>query len=82
MEKSNLLTEQSPVVVQIPIGQVRPDPIQPRRWLPRDLAGALTSGTPPIRILTELRERCKRTKWIRVRLVNHDALTGLFRVTG
>ncbi len=68
------MAEQTQVVVNIPIDQVHPDPKQPRHLLPRDLAGALAGGTPPLHVLTELRERGKRVKWIRERLGELDAL--------
>ncbi len=68
------MAEQSQVVVKIPIDQIRPDPKQPRHLLPRDLAGALAGGTSPLQVLTELRERARRVKWIRERLGELDAL--------
>lgn len=76
------MAEQSQVLVQIPIDRVHPDPKQPRRWLPRDLAGALAGGTPPLQVLTELRERSKRVKWIRERLGEIDALADSISTDG
>ncbi len=68
------MNEQSEVVIKVPLDQVRPDPKQPRHWLPRDLAGALAGGTSPLQVLTELRERARRVKWIRERIDELDAL--------
>jgi ParB/RepB/Spo0J family partition protein len=73
-EVSSQLEEQSQVVIQIPIDQIHPDPKQPRHLLPRDLAGALADCTAPLQVLSELRERGRRVKWIRERLGELDAL--------
>ncbi len=58
----------------IPLEAVRPDPEQPRRLLPGDLAEALASGSPPQEILTLLRARAERDKWARERLRELEAL--------
>lgn len=68
------MTDQPMIAVQIPISQIRPDPAQPRRLLPRDLAESLSAGTAPSDILLQLRERAKRIKWIRERI---EELNGL-----
>ncbi len=58
----------------ISLEAVHPDPEQPRRLLPADLAEALTASSPPQEILTQLRARAERDKWARERLRELDAL--------
>ncbi len=66
----------------IPIDQIRPDPTQPRRLLPRDLGEALAAGATPSEILTQLRSRVGRDKWTRERLVKLDALANSIAADG
>ena len=75
------MTEQL-VAVQIPINQIRPDPAQPRRLLPRDLAESLSSGATPTDILGQLCERSKRYKWIRERIEELDGLADSIAADG
>ena len=58
----------------IPLDHIRPDPEQPRRLLPLDLAQELVNGTAPSEVLLQLRARAERDKWTRERLVELDAL--------
>jgi ParB/RepB/Spo0J family partition protein len=59
----------------IPLEQIRPDPAQPRRLLPLDLADALAAGASPFGILAQLRARAERDRWTRERLSELDALS-------
>jgi len=76
------MSDEQLTAISIPIQQIRPDPAQPRRWLPRDLAEALSSGTLPSEILVQLRERGKRQKWIRERAAELDALADSIATDG
>ncbi len=58
----------------IPLERIRPDPAQPRKLLPPDLAKQLVSGGSPTDILDQLRARAERHKWTRERLMELDAL--------
>lgn len=66
----------------IPLALVRPDPAQPRHMLPSDLAEALENGSSPDEILSQLRSRAERDKWIRERLAELDALAGSIGADG
>ena len=66
----------------IPLCRIYPDPTQPRKFLPPDLAAALVSGASPFDILTQLRSRAERDKWTRERLVKLDALAGSIAADG
>lgn len=68
------MTETEQIARLIPIEQIRPDPDQPRRLLPADLAQLLATGSSPFDILGQLRARSERDKWIRERLQELDAL--------
>lgn len=76
------MTDQQMIAVKIPLNQIRPDPAQPRRLLPRDLAELLFAGTPPPEILAQLRKRAKHNKWIRGRVEELDALADSIAVDG
>lgn len=76
------MTDQQMIAVQIPINQIRPDPAQPRRLLPRDLAELLSAGTTPSEILLQLRERAKHNKWIRERVEELDGLADSIAADG
>lgn len=76
------MTEEQLIAVAIPINQIRPDPAQPRRLLPRDLAESLSAGTSPSEILAQLRERAKRYKWIRERIAELDGLADSIAADG
>jgi|GEM_PF-2212634 len=58
----------------IPIEEIRPDPTQPRKLLPPELAEMLASGASPFDILDRLRARATHSKWTRERLRKLDAL--------
>ena len=66
----------------IPLAQIHPDPAQPRRLLPSDLAEALAAGASPSDILTQLRSRAERDKWTRERLGELDALANSIAADG
>jgi ParB/RepB/Spo0J family partition protein len=66
----------------IPLCRIYPDPTQPRKFLPPDLAAALASGALPFDILNQLRSRAERDKWTRERLVKLDALAGSIAADG
>ena len=66
----------------IPLGQVHPDPTQPRRLLPPDLAQSLVTGVSPREVLSQLRSRAERDKWMRERLAELDALAGSIAIDG
>lgn len=68
------MTETEQIARLIPIDRIRPDPDQPRRLLPVDLAQSLATGNSPFDILGQLRVRGERDKWIRERLEELDAL--------
>ena len=68
------MTETEQIARLIPIQYIRPDPDQPRRLLPVDLAQSLAAGGSPLDILGQLRARGERDKWIRERLQELDAL--------
>ena len=61
-------------LIHLPLERVRPDPAQPRRWLPLDLARAYATGTSAPEILRALRARAARNKYLRARLRDLDAL--------
>ena len=75
------MAETSLVATAIPIHQIKPDPNQPRRWLPSDLSEALASRATPAEILLQLRER-KRDKWVQERLLELDALADSIAADG
>jgi len=77
-----LMTEQQLNVTYLPITQVHPDPRQPRRLLPRDLASAFAEGAPAFDILAALRVRAGRNKGIRERLQELDALADSIATDG
>ncbi len=66
----------------IPLDQVHPDPMQPRHLLPPDLAQALVTGQSPREVLSQLRSRAERNKWMRERLAELDALAGSIATDG
>ena len=66
----------------IPLAQIHPDPAQPRRLLPSDLAEALAAGGSPFDILTQLSARAERDKWTRERLGELDALANSIAADG
>ena len=68
------MTETEQIARLIPIQHIRPDPDQPRRLLPSDLAQSLAAGGSPFDILGQLRARSERDRWIRERLQELDAL--------
>ena len=68
------MTETEQIARLIPIQHIRPDPDQPRRLLPSDLAQSLAAGGSPFDILGQLRVRSERDRWIRERLQELDAL--------
>lgn len=76
------MTAQQMIAVQIPISQIRPDPAQPRRLLPHDLADLLFAGTAPSVILAQWRERAKHNKWIRERVAELEGLANSIAVDG
>ncbi len=69
-----VVTETEQIAHLIPIEHIRPDPDQPRRLLPVDLAQSLIAGSSPFNILEQLRTRSEHNKWIRERLQELDAL--------
>lgn len=76
------MTEQQLVAIQIPLNRIHPDPKQPRRLLPVDLAEALVAGTAPLDILSQLRSRSKRDKSIHERLEELDGLADSIAADG
>ncbi len=68
------MTEQQLTAVALPIDQIHPDLKQPRRLLPQDLTDAFASGAPVSEIISQLRARAERNKWIREKLVKLDGL--------
>jgi len=66
----------------IPICQIRPDPAQPRKFLPPDLAARLASGASTIEILDQLRARAERDRATRERLMELDALAHSIETDG
>ena len=70
------MSEKEQLARLLPLCHIFPDPTQPRKFLPPDLAAALASGAPPFDILNQLRSRAERDKWTRERLVKLDALAG------
>ncbi|MBI5033386.1 MAG: ParB N-terminal domain-containing protein [Chloroflexi bacterium] len=68
------MTETEQIARLIPIEHIRPDPDQPRRLLPADLAQSLAASGSPFDILGQLRVRSERDKWLRERLQELDAL--------
>lgn len=76
------MTDQQMIAVRIPIDQIRPDPAQPRRLLPRDLAESLSVDTSPSEILLQLRERSRHNKWIRERVEELDGLADSIAADG
>ncbi len=76
------MTDQQLTAIALPIDQVHPDPKQPRRLLPRDLADAFTSGTPVSEILAQLRARAQKNKWIREKLQKLDGLADSIAADG
>ena len=69
-----VVTETEQIARLIPIEHIRPDPDQPRRLLPVDLAQSLAAGSSPFDILEQLRARGEHNRWIRERLQELDAL--------
>jgi ParB/RepB/Spo0J family partition protein len=68
------MSEKEQLARLLPLCHIYPDPTQPRKFLPPDLAAALASGASPFDILNQLRSRAERDKWTRERLVKLDAL--------
>jgi ParB/RepB/Spo0J family partition protein len=68
------MPETEPTTRLIPLCQIRPDPAQPRKLLPPDLAEMLASGGSPHDILDQLRARAERDRWMRERLTKLAAL--------
>ncbi len=66
----------------IPLDQVHPDPTQPRHLLPPDLTHALVTGVSLHKVLSQLRSRAERDKWIRERLAELDVLAGSIGADG
>ena len=76
------MAEPQLIATAVPILQVHPDPQQPRRLLPPDLAEALASGASPHEVLSQLRVRSERIKWIRERLAKLDGLADSIATDG
>jgi ParB/RepB/Spo0J family partition protein len=76
------MTEQQLNVTFLPITQVHPDPRQPRRLLPKDLANGFAEGIPASDILASLRARAERNKGIRERVQELDALADSIATDG
>lgn len=76
------MSENEPTTRLIPICQIRPDPAQPRKFLPPDLAARLASGASPIEILDQLRARAERDRATRERLLELDALAHSIETDG
>jgi len=76
------MTDQPLTTVALPIAQVHPDPNQPRRLLPQDLADAFAAGMPTSEIIAQLRARAERNKWIRAKLQELDGLADSIATDG
>lgn len=76
------MAEQNIPIRPIPINQIRPDPTQPRKLLPLDLAEAFAAGASPSDILVQLRSRAGRDKWARQRLMELDLLANSIAADG
>jgi len=76
------MSENEPTTQLIPICKIRPDPAQPRKFLPPDLAARLASGASPIEILDQLRARAERDRATRERLMELDALAHSIETDG
>ncbi|MCL4529054.1 MAG: ParB/RepB/Spo0J family partition protein [Chloroflexi bacterium] len=76
------MTDQQLTAIALPIDQVHPDPKQPRRLLPRDLADAFASGTPVSEILAQLHARAQKNKWVREKLQKLDGLADSIATDG
>jgi ParB/RepB/Spo0J family partition protein len=76
------MAEQQLNVTLIPITQVHPDPRQPRRLLPKDLAGAFADGMPASEILASLRAHTEKNRGVRERMLELDALADSIAADG
>jgi ParB/RepB/Spo0J family partition protein len=76
------MTEQQLNVTLLPITQVHPDPRQPRRLLPKDLANAFADGMPASEILASLRARAEKNRGVRERMLELDALADSIATDG